>query len=134
MHGIYRMRLAFDCCLGLLVRELRKSVASGRKGFSFFVYQFLFLCVGSVSCAHEGKFLNPVTDICWSCIFPIHVSGVNVTPGYKDIAKYQLTPFCSCAGTPPKFGIPLAFWEPIALIDVTPIPYNRVSAQMFVTS
>lgn len=132
MHSVYRIArilvwfvlVSFRLLCGLLVKEMWTSVNSGCKGFSFFVCQFLCFCVGSVSCANEGKFLNPVTDVCWSCIFPIHVSGVNVTPGYKDIAKYQLTPFCSCAGTPPKLGIPLAFWEPTALIDVTPIPYK----------
>ena len=23
----------------------------------------------------QGKFLNPITDICWSCIFPISLGG-----------------------------------------------------------
>lgn len=74
----------------------------------------------------EGKFINPVTDICWKCIFPIHVSGVNTTPGYKDHSKYSKR-VCFCPGTPPKFGVPIAFWEPVALIDVTRTPFKSIA-------
>ena len=73
----------------------------------------------------EGKFINPITDICWKCLFPIHLGGVNVTPGEKDYMNYQVS-VCACAGTPPKIGVPLAFWEPVALIDVTRTPYKSI--------
>ncbi len=72
----------------------------------------------------HSSFLNPLTDICWKCLFPIHISGVNVTPAQKDWATYSLHPLCSCSGFPPKVGIPLAFWEPTGLVDVTRIPYQ----------
>ncbi len=89
-------------------------------------YVFLGCCLlwNSSSSAEQGKFVNPITDVCWGCIFPIHISGANVTPEHKDLVHYKFTPFCSCAGTPPKLGIPLAFWEPTALIDVTMTPYK----------
>lgn len=74
----------------------------------------------------EGKFINPITDICWKCIFPIHLGGINVTPSHADYVKYQPS-ICACAGTPPKVGIPLAFWEPLALVDVTRVPYKSVA-------
>lgn len=61
--------------------------------------------------AHEGKLINPITDICWNCVFPIHVApGIHRT--------------CFCAGIPPKAGIPLAFWEPTHMVDVSRIPYR----------
>lgn len=91
---------------------------------SRFYTLILVLRVTSLLADAGGKFINPITDVCWSCIFPIHVSGVNVTPSHKDQVNYSLTPFCSCAGFPPKFGIPLTFWEPVALIDVTMTPYK----------
>ncbi|MHC0449638.1 MAG: TraU family protein [Candidatus Lariskella arthropodorum] len=28
--------------------------------------------------ACQGRFLNPITDICWSCIFPITVGSVPI--------------------------------------------------------
>ena len=71
----------------------------------------------------EGTFVNPITDVCWECLFPITVAGVNVTPKHKDQAKYN-TRFCVCGDVPPKMGIPLTFWEPLYLIDVTRHPYK----------
>jgi conjugal transfer pilus assembly protein TraU len=72
-----------------------------------------------------GDMVNPITDICWECIFPITLGGINVTPGRDDFANYQ-TPVCICAGTPPKIGIPLTFWEPARMIEVTRHPYKLV--------
>lgn len=87
----------------------------------------VFFIVASWSYAAEGgKFINPVTDVCWSCIFPITVSGANITPQHKGFNKTKST-ICACAGTPPKVGIPITFWEPVALIDVTRIPYKLLA-------
>lgn len=72
-----------------------------------------------------GDMINPITDICWECLFPITLSGVNVTPNAKDFANYN-TPLCVCAGTPPKIGVPLTFWEPARMIDVTRHAYRLV--------
>ena len=92
---------------------------------NWITFRVLLACVPVFG--DTGKFINPVTDICWSCLFPIHVGGVNVTPNHRDTVKYSLSPFCSCAGTPPKIGIPLTFWEPVVLIDVTMTPYKLVA-------
>ncbi len=73
----------------------------------------------------EGRFINPITDVCWECLFPITVSGVNVTPNSKDYTTYS-QPFCVCAGLPPKAGIPLTFWEPASMIDVTRHAYKMI--------
>ncbi len=74
--------------------------------------------------AGEGKFINPITDICWNCVFPVHISGVNTTPSYKDFGDHSRSELCSCVGSPPKVGLPLSFWEPAALVDVTRTPYE----------
>lgn len=73
--------------------------------------------------AEEGKFVNPITDVCWSCLFPITVSGINVTPGFEDQVDHNKL-ICICAGIPPKIGIPLTFWEPTRLVDVTRHAYK----------
>ena len=86
------------------------------------IIQILFIF--SLS-ANEGKFINPITDVCWECLFPITVSGVNVTPGKEDFTKYN-TKICVCAGVPPRVGIPLTFWEPLRLVDVTRHAYRLV--------
>ena len=36
-----------------------------------------------------GKFLNPISDVCWDCLFPIHIAGENTTPEHKDFIKYK---------------------------------------------
>ena len=66
-----------------------------------------------------GKFVNPVTDICWSCIFPISLGGAKLWPGRPDTNNPDL-PICAC-GTPiPRIGLAVGFWEPARMIDVTP--------------
>ncbi len=71
-------------------------------------------------------FINPLTDVCWECLFPITVSGVNVFPGEQDLSKHS-TRVCTCPGVPPKAGIPLTYWEPLRMVDVYPscIQANR---------
>lgn len=83
------------------------------------------LALGRLLEAHEGTWINPFTDVCWECLFPITVSGINVTPGHQDFTKHRKT-VCTCAGTPPKVGIPLTFWEPTRLVDVTRHAYKLI--------
>lgn len=86
----------------------------------------VLLLVSTTCFATEGKFINPITDICWKCLFPIHVAGVNVTPGHQEETDYSKG-LCFCSGTPPKAGIPLSFWEPSHLIEVTRKPYQLLA-------
>jgi len=72
----------------------------------------------------DNAFINPVTDVCWSCFFPIHIGGNNVTPNYKEITHYKSQLICHCEGD--LVGIPIAFWEPTRLIDVTRTPYKLI--------
>lgn len=46
----------------------------------------LFLFAGHVPAASadsacEGRFVNPITDICWSCIFPLSLGSIKVSQG-----------------------------------------------------
>ncbi|ARN84774.1 conjugal transfer pilus assembly protein TraU [Candidatus Nucleicultrix amoebiphila] len=73
-----------------------------------------------------GRFVNPITDICWKCIFPIRIAGIKVVGGEPD-PKGAKGPLCAC-GTPiPRVGIPISFWEPARLVDVTRTPYCLVN-------
>ncbi len=88
----------------------------------------LFLCFAVYSQICEGgaeKFMNPITDVCWECVFPLTISGVNLTSGYTDQTTHN-TATCVCAGVPPKIGVPIIFWEPSKLIDVTRHAYKMV--------
>src|SRR3546814_13146742 len=36
----------------------------------------------------NGKFVNPITDVCWSCLFPLSVGGLTIWPsGRPDTNK-----------------------------------------------
>jgi len=34
-----------------------------------------------------GRFTNPITDVCWKCLFPIKIAGINVTLDYQVFLK-----------------------------------------------
>ncbi|MDR3155772.1 MAG: TraU family protein, partial [Holosporaceae bacterium] len=87
-----------------------------------FVIGFLlifFVCECGAKCV--GRFVNPMTDICWSCLFPITICGMKVSPGGEDISNPKKI-ICQCPAPPPlfvRYGLPISFWEPVRLIDVT---------------
>lgn len=79
-----------------------------------------------------GKFVNPMTDICWSCIFPIKIGNVPIYKGGREDTNNSGSIPCICnkevAGAKvPVPGIPISFWEPARLADVTRTPYCMVS-------
>lgn len=85
----------------------------------------------SMSC--HGRFVNPISDICWRCVLPISIGGFSlgdgVSPAKRD-TKNPVSPVCMCIkGTPPLPipGISLGFWEPVRLVDITKTPYCLTS-------
>lgn len=85
------------------------------------IWLFCFLFANCV-----GRFVNPITDICWSCIFPITIGGMKVSRGGEDIANPR-TLICTCTTPFPRVGVPISFWEPVRLVDVTRTPYCMVN-------
>lgn len=80
----------------------------------------------------EARFVNPFTDICWSCLFPMTVGKVPVIPSSKGLPDtYNPTsPICECPMPAPifvRFGLSLGYWEPFALTDITRVPYCMVN-------
>ncbi len=74
----------------------------------------------------QGKFANPLTDICWSCVFPLSLGGTSVASmGQEDTANPGGF-LCNCSN-PPRVGIKTSFWEPARRVDVTRTPYCFVS-------
>lgn len=72
-----------------------------------------------------GRFVNPITDICWSCLFPITLGGQRVSAKGEDTPNPKIF-VCKCGQPIPRFGIPVSFWEPSRLVDVTRTPYCMV--------
>ena len=83
----------------------------------------------SITC--KGHFVNPITDICWSCLMPISIGGFSigkgVSPKNRDRENPKL-PLCLCnKGGVPVPGVSIGFWEPVRLVDVTRTPYCMVN-------
>jgi conjugal transfer pilus assembly protein TraU len=73
-----------------------------------------------------GRFVNPLTDICWSCLFPMSVGGLDIWPslaGRPDTDNPDL-PVCNCGL---RLGIAMGFWEPVRLADVSMKPWCFVN-------
>jgi conjugal transfer pilus assembly protein TraU len=103
------------------------------RGFAkqLFVYSILLLfAVQEIQANCRGRFVNPLTDICWSCLFPITIGGMNVTGGGYEDTPNPRTFSCLCPRGPLKIptpGVPVSFWEPARLVDVTRTPYCLIN-------
>jgi len=75
----------------------------------------------------QGKYVNPISDICWSCLMPISIGDFNIGKGGKPKkrdTKNPSSPLCMCTkANIPTPGISIGFWEPTRLIDITRTPY-----------
>ncbi len=82
----------------------------------------LFLLAGHVPAASadsacEGRFVNPITDICWSCIFPLSLGSIKVSQGKVPDTANPSMPIQICPAPPPLFrriGLAIGYWEPMA--------------------
>lgn len=89
----------------------------------------LLLATGTANGTCSGQFINPVTDICWSCVLPVTIMGQNLDfTGAQDsettlgggISNYV----CNCGQA--AVGVPIGFWEPARMVDVTSKAYCMV--------
>lgn len=81
----------------------------------------------------EGRCVNAniisgrlITDVCWSCIFPIRIAGINISgssDGFipRDAARM---PVCFCKDNlgVPRPGITTSMWEPFRLVEFQTTP------------
>ena len=56
---------------------------------------------GSATCS--GKFANPITDICWSCVFPLTIAGASIWSENQEDTPNPSTAVCGCSN-PPRVG------------------------------
>ena len=74
---------------------------------------FLFT-PGESNALCKGDMFNPITDICWQCMFPARIGGATFGPGGRSSAVPGGTgsPACACpTATSVRVGISAAFWE-----------------------
>lgn len=73
----------------------------------------------------EASFINPVADVCWSCVFPVKIGGFTVKPSNLPDTQDKLTgPVCACRGSQgiKVPGITVSFWEPNRIIETVMDP------------
>lgn len=90
---------------------------------------FLLLLVTASSSASDfechGAWANPITDVCWSCVFPLKLAGLTIASMDQD--DNDSSPgsiVCSCLGKGGSavVGTTVSFWELMRMIDVTRKP------------
>ncbi len=77
----------------------------------------------------QGHFVNPVTDVCWRCLFPLTIGKTKVVEGsnHDTAPPSSLTSQCKSKAFGVRIGLNVGFWEPISLVDVTDTPYCMVN-------
>ena len=112
-----------------MIRQWLHHLAHIKKRFIVLIAGIM--CAGSsIAAICSGHFVNPVTDICWDCIFPITIGDIPIAPGSYPDTENPGSPICFCPTPPPVFyraGVTFGFWEPFALVDVTRDPYCMVN-------
>lgn len=98
------------------------------KTFLFIFTLFCGLLSSSAEAACRGKIINPVTDVCWSCIFPIKLGGITLASGKNPDPNTGANTFCACtSGANIKVGMNMSFWEPLRTAEIVRQPYCFLS-------
>ena len=80
-----------------------------------------FCAVAQAAC--EGAFPNPVTDVCWSCMFPMKVAGAQLSSNGVSDPDTDARIVCTCQRGPMVVpGFNMSFWEPIRTVEVVREP------------
>lgn len=76
----------------------------------------------------EGRWVNPISDVCWDCIFPISIGAARVSMGRYPDPPNPVSPIQICpVGFLWRIGIAIGFWEPFAMTDVSRAPMCMVN-------
>lgn len=95
-----------------------------------FLFLFLSLAFTNLGFTQQctGHFINPISDVCWRCLFPLSIGNAKVVHSTLPDTDNAASPIGVC---PTKFGarigLNIGFWEPFALTDVTDTPYCLVN-------
>jgi conjugal transfer pilus assembly protein TraU len=92
------------------------------------IFSVILMLIESAQATCNGRMTNPVTDVCWSCLFPISVGGFTVAEGAESYdTPNPASPVCTCGSPIPRVGISVGFWEPVRMADVVREPYCFVN-------
>ncbi len=70
-----------------------------------------------------GQFPNFITDVCWSCMFPLKVGNATLASMGQEDAGFGESGgmVCTCS-SPPRVGVNVSFWEPVRIVEVVRKP------------
>lgn len=72
----------------------------------------------------KGSPLNPVTDVCWECMFPARIGGITFGGGEGAGPGYNDSPTCFCgSGASLTIGLSTSFWETARIVETVKDPY-----------
>lgn len=81
----------------------------------------------------KGKWINPFTDVCWRCMFPLRVGGADFFQEMEKAEKVEsfwerISQWgCKCGDD--HWGVPISFWEVSGIVEVTPTPHKILIAK-----
>lgn len=89
------------------------------------LFLLLTFNINSYACAENSSAMTDIiSDLCYECIFPISIAGVQLISGPMDDPNPTSSgPLCICEDPFPRIGIPVSFFEPSRLIEVVSDPY-----------
>lgn len=70
----------------------------------------------------DGKFINPITDVCWSCAWPLKLAGMSAISLDQEDTPNPSDSTCAC-NNPPRLGLTTSIFEPVRTVDVTATPF-----------
>ena len=74
-----------------------------------------------------GRFANPITDICWSCMMPLRFGGMDLLSlDQEDTPNPGGSAVCMCPSQL-RVGFKVSFWEPVRRVDVVRRPFCMTS-------
>lgn len=77
----------------------------------------------AVTNAGEGRWVNPISDVCWNCLFPMSLGSIQLASGALPDTINPASPIQICPyGIFYRMGLAIGYWEPMAMTDVTREP------------
>ena len=132
MNSLFKINMAIELAISFLIKSMK---SAKRIVLAFIMVLGALLFTGtSTAYAEEGKqnlvctgeFANPITGMCWSCVMPIGISSIfykGGQDGTKDLTGWKQY-LCTCDL---YVGVPISFYEPARVMDVTTKPYCMVA-------
>lgn len=75
-----------------------------------------------------GHFINPLTDVCWRCLFPLSIGHASIVQDSLPDTENAVSAIGMCPSSLGfRVGLNIGFWEPFAVTDVTDTPYCMVN-------